>query len=316
MQTDKIIIITVGFSYSGSGLVNDWLLSNGFEYPSKSKILEFKSSTSHFSWVDYYNGTYTNKITYVKTKIRLIKSIVFIFVKNLLKRSILYRLYLGIKYSREYLVFHLNSIHKRHGIRGEFSSLIANYQFGKKLKSTDANFDEWFNSRFIIDEKPLRLFYDKGAPSDIKILRKLNFKPIKGIIVYRDPIIMFTQQDIANSLNTTIYSKDNDERFKLLISTYKHYLHLMENNDFFIPISFDTFLYSADYRADLKKLLNISSSYSKYEYDFSESIKNDNYLKKLVKNTNSKFNSDDLNEINQIHKKFVTILNKKLSVYE
>lgn len=158
MQMEKIIIITVGFSYSGSGLINDWLLSNGFKYPSKSKTLEFKSSTSHFSWVDYYSGTYTNRFTYVKTKIRLIKSILFLFVKNILKRSILYRLYLRIKYSKEYILFHLNSIHKRHGIRGELSSLITNYQFGKKLKNKDANFDEWFNSRFIIGEKPLCLF--------------------------------------------------------------------------------------------------------------------------------------------------------------
>lgn len=283
------LIIVTGFGYSGSGLIIDFLIDRGFICPSNVRMSEILKSNEGFSWPSLLDGEYVNLKSKLKLKSSLFLEVFIRIFKRLIKLTSIYKIYQSKAYSEITISNYFSSIHKVHANEYSITSALNNLILSLSLKGDiEERFWSWMTNKYSYNVNRFnRLVLDKGCPKDERILlwfTKIN--SIKLIYVYRDPLVMFAQQDlVAQSLKGMPNFKELiDIRIDNLYENYKVLYKQIIKYENIIPVSFDKFLYDENYRNILLNFIDDSvdtnKATSQNNYDFLNSISNDKLIKK------------------------------------
>lgn len=309
----KKIILTSGFGFSGSGLINDYLIHYGFYCPPNIRISEFGLGASNgFSWKSFVDGGYRFFPRKIDTT--------FYIVSDFLYRLLFYPIRKIIRWIREG-PFPLSrapqsdKIHASHGVNKIFNikPVFLNLFTIYTTKPLTMAFELWLNRRFkSVASKSDKFVIDKSLPSDLRILKLLgSLNNTVGLIVYRDPIIQLSQLLI---LDKSIWKIDLD--FKLRIKQtitdilIHHYIMLeaMASSDLIVPVYFDKFISDNEYRKIVIEIIGVEFfDTNPIEYDFKETVLNNQKIQKSKTYTNLKSVSTEFKKIYECQQEFEVI---------
>lgn len=289
----KAILIR-GFGNSGAGAVIDWLLdTKQFHLPKFQRLEEIGNHYPNFSITFYLSNTNIGLKNNI-IQLVLVRSL-FIATLKIPIRFILFRL-LPKKVSR---------IHYSHSVEYSLKSILNNlhYTFVFYNNLNPETFKKWIYSKFngYIGDKPIIL--DQGLPGySAGLINDFisNSFDFIGMIVYRDPIKMLverakTEKTLINSLLTgeefdPSYFENTQILMKIdvVLGWYEDYLELLKHSPNVIPVNFDSFIHSYNYRERIASFLNIKKlnlSISHY-FNPKQSVLNDDNLASEINRIN------------------------------
>lgn len=260
-------IATDGFQFSGSGLINDFLISSGAYCPSDIRMDELLNHNNNFSWQFAINNKYSfNK------KLNVFLKLVFIILKripiNFFQRTFLYKLYLK-KRGRINLLNEPNSVNR--SIKSYILSIkllffIKDYNFSV--------FKNWFYDKYNIKSIDNKVFIlDNGIPYDEKLFDWLDQLGTFFIVVYRDPLIQYCQI-LDNNLSRGLIVPSYEEFLQNLINQYTQLTSNKCIFDKLLPVSFDLFLNNYSYRLKFTNMISEISMLTNFNYNFEDSVSN------------------------------------------
>lgn len=279
------LVATDGFQFSGSGLVNDIFRESGYVVPKNIRADELFYNNNNFSWPRAINNEY-NFIKRFKLILNLFKTISIRFPLNIIQKTPIYSKYLLLR-GRGEVLHQPTSVNR--SLWSYFVSIymvICKYSYDRNL------FLQWIGLKYwweLSDSKDILI--DNGIPKDKKIADWLfNINNTTGIFVYRDPRVQYQQiSQVFKSTGKTIPCYD--EFLCGLESQYQSLDWIMSSKHRIILISFDKLLGNLDYRNKLEVYFKKMNIMNELNYDFSKSIKNNQFLsalsKKIVPNKNS-----------------------------
>jgi hypothetical protein len=279
------LVATDGFQFSGSGLVNDIFRESGYVVPKNIRADELFYNNNNFSWPRAINNEY-NFIKRFKLILNLFKIISIRFPLNIIQKTPIYNKYLLLR-GRGEVLHQPTSVNR--SLWSYFVSIymvICKYNYNRNL------FLQWIVLKYwweLSDSKDILI--DNGIPKDKKIADWLfNINNTIGIFVYRDPRVQYQQiSQVFKSTGKTIPCYD--EFLCGLESQYQSLDWIMSSEYRIILISFDKLLGDLDYRNKLEVYFKKMNIMNELNYDFSKSIKNNQFLsalsKKIAPNKNS-----------------------------
>jgi len=270
------LVATTGFHYSGSSLVNDIFIESGYVAPKNIRADELFYNTNNFSWPRALNNEYT----YFKKFIlawRLVKIILVRFPLNIIQKTPIYTKYLILK-GRGVKLHQSTSVN-----RSLWSYSVSFYMVVCRHTYNEASFIKWLGLKYrwqISSSK--NLLIDKGVPRDKRIADLFfGISGSIGICVYRDPRVQY-QQIVQDYKSTGLLTPSYDNFLSELESQYQSISWILSSNHKFIMISFDKLLNDINYRNRLEVHFKQMNILSEMNYDFSESIKNNESLSSLA----------------------------------
>lgn len=169
--------------------------------------------------------------------------------------------------------------------RSIWSYLVSIYMLLAKYKFNEVAFLKWLGLKYKWQTlRTKNLLIDNGIPKDNKILDWLfKMEITTGIYVYREPRIQF-QQIVEVSKSTNKKAPTYDEFLKGLEVQYQSLDWILNSNYRIIMISFDDLLLKISYRNKLELYFNKMNILNNINFDFTESIKNNENISSLSKN--------------------------------
>jgi hypothetical protein len=293
------IVLTDGFWFSGSGLVNDMFGSSGFTTPKHIRLEEFLSLNKQFSWPDAICGRYT-----LFPRFKLFQSLVFKIISrvpiNLLQLTFIYRSYLKRR-------GRTNKLHEPTSINRSLWSLLVNLYYTVFVSTfNEVTFFIWLDLKFRFFNAPqCKLLLDNGIPRNHQLIKWLfKYENITGFYVYRDPRLQFAQITEYCRL-TGKQAPGYLEFLNTLLGQYHQVMDCLKIERRILMISCDNILDNAKYRKRLENYLRSKKILNSFEYDFEYSIKNNLALKQLVRDLT--FDTESLakeREVINYHKLF------------
>ena len=269
------LVATAGFHFSGSGLVNDIFIESGYVAPKNIRADELFYNSNNFSWPRALNNEYTyfEKIILAW---RLVKTMFIRIPLNIIQKTPIYNKYLGLK-GRGVKLHQSTSVN-----RSLWSYLVSFYMVTCRHTYNEDLFIKWLGLKYrwqIYSSK--NLLIDKGIPRDKRIADWfLGINGSIGIFVYRNPRVQY--QQIAQVYKSSgILTPSYDDFLSELESRYQSISWILSSNHNFILISFDKLLNDINYRNRLEVYFKQMNILSEINYDFSESIKNNESLSSL-----------------------------------
>jgi hypothetical protein len=269
------LVATDGFHFSGSGLVNDIFKESGYVAPKNIRADELFYNSNNFSWPRALNNEYTFYKKFALT-CRLVKTMLIRIPLNIIQKTFVYNKYLVLK-GREVKLHQSTSVN-----RSLWSYLVSVYMVICRHSYNEDSFVKWLGLKYwwqIYSSKNLLL--DNGIPRDKRIADWFfGINGSIGILVYRNPRIQY--QQIAQVYKSTgKVTPSYDEFLSDLESQYQSINWILSSNYKFILISFDKLLNDINYRNQLEIYFKHMNILSEINYDFSESIKNNESLSSL-----------------------------------
>ena len=273
------LVATAGFHFSGSGLVNDIFIESGYLAPKNIRVDELFHNTNNFSWPRAINNEYTY-FERIILALRLIKTIFVRIPLNIIQKTPIYNKYLNLK-GRGVKLHQSTSVN-----RSLWSYLVSLYMVFSRHDYNEKLFIKWLGLKYrwqIYSSQ--NLLIDKGIPRDKKIADWFfGINGSIGIFVYRNPRIQY--QQVAQVYKSSgILIPSYDDFLSELESKYQSISWILSSNYKFILISFDKLLNDINYRNQLEVYFKQMNILSEMNYDFSESIKNNEYLSSLSEKT-------------------------------
>ena len=269
------LVATAGFHFSGSGLVNDIFIESGYVAPKNIRADELFYNSNNFSWPRALNNEYTyfEKIILAW---RLVKTMFIRIPLNIIQKTPIYNKYLGLK-GRGVKLHQSTSVN-----RSLWSYLVSFYMVTCRHTYNEDLFIKWLGLKYrwqIYSSK--NLLIDKGIPRDKRIADWFfGINGSIGIFVYRNPRVQY--QQIAQVYKSSgILTPSYDDFLSELESRYQSISWILSSNHNFILISFDKLLNDINYRNRLEVYFKQMNILSEINYDFSESIKNNESLSSL-----------------------------------
>ena len=270
------LVATAGFHFSGSGLVNDIFIESGYVAPKNIRADELFYNSNNFSWPRALNNEYTyfEKIILAW---RLVKTMFIRIPLNIIQKTPIYNKYLGLK-GRGVKLHQSTSVN-----RSLWSYLVSFYMVTCRHTYNEDLFIKWLGLKYrwqIYSSK--NLLIDKGIPRDKRIADWFfGINGSIGIFVYRNPRVQY--QQIAQVYKSSgILTPSYDDFLSELESRYQSISWILSSNHNFILISFDKLLNDINYRNRLEVYFKQMNILSEMNYDFSESIKNNESLSSLA----------------------------------
>lgn len=300
------IIITEGFSFSGSGLLNDILINNGYYAPKNIRLSELKYSKNEVSWPSLMQGNYSRLDKLILgTKIAF--RVPVRILKNFFQKTRLYNFYLKFK-SRNI------GIHESTSVNRDPYSLLLSICLLFRKEFNQELFHWWFLKKFKrVIYKEDKLLLDKGLSDHEQLIDwQLNFKDTIVFIVYRKPLLQFLQIKSYNNSKSNILKYE--DFLKGLLNKYEMAIKLIYKYNSVIPVDFDKLAYNKSFRNDLFVYLNKNKFLDSFNYDFSETISNNEKLIKISRKSYSSMNSEKLEaKIIHFQHKFFKLFKEKVS---
>ena len=269
------LVATAGFHFSGSGLVNDIFIASGYLAPKNIRADEFFHNTNNFSWPRALDNEYG----YSKKMIlacRVVKTIVVRLPINIIQKTPIYNKYLSLK-GRGVKLHQSTSVN-----RSLWPYLVSLYMIFSGHDYDERLFIKWLGLKYrwqIYSSNNLLL--DNGIPRDKRIADWFfGINGSIGIFVYRSPRVQY-QQMVQIYKITGRLPPSYDNFLNELESKYQSISWILDSNYKFIFISFDKLLNDIDYRNRLEVYFKQMNILSEINYDFSESIKNNESLSSL-----------------------------------
>lgn len=301
------LVATEGFEYSGSGLVNDMFKHSGYIVPKNIRADELFDNGNNFSWPKAINNEY-NFFGRLFGILSLFKVIFLRIPLNLMQTTPFYKKYLHSK-GRDVEMHQPSSVN-----RSIWSYLVSVYMLIAKYNFNEVAFLKWLGIKYKWQTlRTKNLLIDNGIPKDNKILQWLfKMESTTGIYVYREPRIQF-QQIVEVSKSTNKKAPTYDEFLKGLEVQYQSLDWVLNSNYRIMMISFDDLLLKTSYRNKLELYFNKMNILNKINFDFTESIINNENISLLSKNITPSENSLNIeNTIISYHKLFEDRLNSIL----
>lgn len=313
---DCVYIVT-GFGYSGSGLINDYFINQGFCSPSNIRMVELNSGNNGFTWASLLDGKYNSFKSRFQLKIILFCIVIVRIFKKIIKRTFIYKIYQSKRYSKTTIETHFYSIHRIHSAENSIKSALNNFLLNLTLRGNlEERFFNWMSKKFSnITDECNKLILDKGATKDERILGWLNkTQTFKTICVFRDPMTMFAQQDMINSglVAEYDYKESLDFRIENLRKAYSNLLGLATKFSNVLPVHFDDFLTDQDYRDVINHTIkNMTNNKS---YNFNLSLENDSLIKSSEYYVYYKKNEHKFIELLEYHLKFQSFFYRNVAL--
>lgn len=269
------VVLTDGFWFSGSGLLNDMFASSGFIVPKNIRLEEFNSSDGQFSWPHAIRGNYI-----FITRFKLLAFISLKILKrlpiNFLQQTILYKNYL-VRRKRN------NKLHEPTSVNRSVWSLVVNLLFTAFVRRfNEKSFFIWLNLKFrFFSGQNKRILLDNGIPQDHQLLRWLfRSDNVTGFFVYRNPRLQFAQISEYRRV-TGQESLGYSEFLEILLRQYKNVSKILELKCRIYMVSCDQILDDPDYRERFENQLRAHRILDSFRYDFELSARNNEGLKIL-----------------------------------
>lgn len=270
----KSVILVDGFSFSGSGLLIDILLNNGYHAPRNIRLDEVNISSNNLSWTRLIDKNYSDSER-IKISLQLLKLIFLRALINPIQHTFFYKFYLLIK-KRNIYIHESTSVNR--SIKSYFLSLVVLI----KNKEVDREyFFLWFKKKYAKALRYENLLLDNGISYDSRILDwQTCFKKTSAFIVYRNPKIQYAQIKSYYSKtkvsNIPSYSAFLDN----MILNYELKINYICANQVLIPVSFDQLLNDHSYRERIFGFLNRNGFIKHFFYNFLSSQQNNRLLEK------------------------------------
>ncbi len=264
-----------GFHYSGSSIINDIFEESGYVVPKNVRADELLYNKNNFSWPRAVNNEYTYFERFILL-CRLVKTIFFRIPINIIQKTPIYDKYLVLKGRGD-------KLHQSSSVnRSLWSYLVSVYMIICRYNYNEDLFIKWLGLKFqkqINTSKNLLL--DNGIPRDRKIADWFfGINGSIGIFVYRNPRIQYQQIDQDYKLTGQITPSYSDFLSELE-SQYQSISWILDSDYRVIMISFDKLLNDKNYRNKLEKYFKQMNMLSEIDYNFDESIKNNETLSSL-----------------------------------
>jgi hypothetical protein len=270
------IVLTDGFWFSGSGLINDMFLSSGFTAPKHIRLEELLSVNKQFSWPNAICGEYTF-FSRFKLCVFLVSKVMSRMPINLLQHTFVYRWYLKRR-------GRTNKLHEPTSVNRSIWSLLINLYYTVFVPTfNEASFFIWLDLKFRFFSAPqCKLLLDNGIPRNHQLIKWLfKCENVTGFFVYRDPRLQFAQITEYCRL-TGKQAPEYSEFLNMLLGQYHQVLGCLKMGQQIFMISCDNILDNAEYRKRFENYLRSKKILNSFEYDFEHSIKNNSALKQLV----------------------------------
>jgi len=273
------LVATDGFEFSGSSLVNDIFKESGYVVPKNIRADELFYNSNNFSWPRALNNEYTYFEKFILTW-QLVKTIFVRIPLNIIQKTPIYNKYLHLK-GRGEKFYESTSVN-----RSLWSYLVSFYMVLGRHSYNEDLFVKWLGLKYrwqIYSSKNLLL--DNGIPSDKRMADWFfGINGSLGILVYRNPRIQYQQIDQFHK-STGKLTPSYDDFLLGLAAQYQSISWLLNSNYRIVLISFDKLLNDIKYRNRLEVYFNQTNVLSEMNYDFSDSVKNNEYLSSLSEKT-------------------------------
>ena len=266
------LVATSGFHFSGSGLVNDIFIESGYIAPKNIRADELYFNNKNFSWPRALDDEYTNSKKIILAW-HLVKTILKRIPLNIIQKTPIYNKYLSLK-GREVRLHQSTSIN-----RSLWSYLVSLYMVLSRHNYNEALFIKWLNLKYRSQISTCtNLLIDKGIPKDKRVADWFfGIGNVTGVFVYRNPRIQY-QQIVQYYESTGQLTPSYDSFLNELKSKYKSINWILNSSHNVILISFDKLLNDINYRNRLEEYFKQINILNEINYDFSESIKNNDSL--------------------------------------
>jgi hypothetical protein len=284
----KSIVLSDGFYFSGSGLINDMLIYSGYHAPADIRLEELTKDTKYFSWPRALDGKY-NLLNKILLLFFLVKMILIRMAINVFKRSSLYNVYLS--YTGRDVEFS-KSHSKNTRVSGYAINIIMLFRVWEYNRKA---FDNWLSLRLHREiQFADKLLLDNGLPNNRQITGWMFMtKSITGVVVYRNPRIQYCQI-VEHHKRIKVRIESYKDFLSNLLLAYESRMWLLSSNYPVIPISFDMLLEDFEYREQLKLYFLQAGVLDDISYNFEKSVMNNEFLKKQSKHVDCGKNEIEL----------------------
>ena len=293
------VVLTDGFWFSGSGLLNDMFASSGFSVPKNIRLEEFLALESQFSWPHAIVGNYnfTNRLKlFVRISLKIFRRIPI----NILQQTFLYKIYLA-KRKRT------NKLHEPTSVNRSVWSLVVNLLFTAFVQTfNEKSFFVWLDLKFrFFSGQNTKILLDNGIPKDHQLIRWLfRSDNVTAFFVYRHPRLQFAQ--ISEYRRITGQETLNYSEFlETLLTQYREVSKILELKCRIYMVSCDQILDDSSYRKRFEEQLRSHKILETLRYDFELSARNNEELKILKDSKSySKVSLRQEKEVISFHKVF------------